>query len=123
MHKEFDEVDKDKSGGIDKEELAALLETLGHDFDDKEVTKTFQKLDSDGSGVIDRDEFALWYREDKPFNKHIEVAKKAQDQDEESLLTVPDTIGGKIMYAITLPLVLLFVATVPDVRKSGRCGR
>ena len=122
MHNEFDNVDEDNSGGIDKMELKGLLSRLGHEFSENEVESTFKELDTDGDGVIDRDEFALWYRRDRPYEKQMQVAQEAQDQEEESLLAVPDTVGGKIIYVLTLPLVVLFVFTVPDVRKTGKLG-
>ena len=121
-YNEFDNVDEDNSGGIDKMELKGLLSKLGHEFSENEVESTFKELDTDGDGVIDRDEFALWYRgRDRPYEKQMQVAQEAQDQDEESI-AVPDTVGGKIIHVLTLPLVVLFVFTVPDVEKTGKLG-
>ena len=61
----FDELDKDKSGYIDKGELAALLKGLGTDSstidDPKLLDKVYTELDINHDMKIDKHEFMIWY--------------------------------------------------------------
>jgi len=49
--------DKDGSGSIDKEELAAALKESGSNLSDADVSRIIQLVDKDGSGTLDYEEF------------------------------------------------------------------
>ena len=62
---DFDKIDTDKSGLIDKEEFRKLIEKIaqkqGTKIKEEEVEKTFNQFDKDKSGKISFDEvFANW---------------------------------------------------------------
>lgn len=42
-------------------ELRTLLETLGTNVTDAQLSEYMAALDADGNGVIDYEEFKLWY--------------------------------------------------------------
>ena len=62
LKKFFDEIDQDKNGKIDREELKQLLETVwgkNTDLDINEaVESTFKKCDLNGDGFITFDELS-----------------------------------------------------------------
>ena len=62
----FHRHDKDGSGDLDREEFVVLLEEIGVELTDVELTEVMGAMDSDGDGSIDVGEFA----------KHIRQAKK-----------------------------------------------
>ena len=62
---DFDKIDTDKSGLIEKEEFRKLVEKIaqkqGTKIKEEEVEKTFNQFDKDKSGKISFDEvFANW---------------------------------------------------------------
>jgi len=61
MEATFQQVDKDGSGFIDKEELREVLQKLGGAVTDEEVDACFTELDEDSNGKIDLSEFQSWY--------------------------------------------------------------
>jgi len=65
----FKKFDKDGSGSIDKEELAALSKDLGAELNADQLTDALKDLDLNGDGVIDVKEFSRWYFTGmKPYN-------------------------------------------------------
>lgn len=63
--KVFSSVDRDRSGSIDKAEMAALCRTQGRSADN------FEEMDWDGDGKMDKREFFRWYTQST-----VEEAKK-----------------------------------------------
>ena len=53
----FELFDKDKSGSIDKVELAAVMESLGVTLTESELATMYVEMDPSGDGVIDFKEF------------------------------------------------------------------
>jgi hypothetical protein len=70
----FTIADKDKSGTIEEEELAALLTGFGFDLKPKQISGIFQRADADESGSIDFDE---WQR-DAPKTLRTNLIKLAK---------------------------------------------
>jgi len=64
LKQEFDAYDADKSGYIDVKELKGLLEKLGEELSDEDLSQAFKELDSDGSGEIEFFEFVEWFTEE-----------------------------------------------------------
>lgn len=56
----FAQFDKDKSGTIEKKELAKLLEAFGFTANKQFVNAAMKHFDKDNSKTIDFDEFYLW---------------------------------------------------------------
>ena len=61
VRKAFNNFDTNKSGNIDKSELAALSKILGHELTEEQLDTALKDLDLNEDGVIDFDEFARWY--------------------------------------------------------------
>uniref|UniRef100_A0A7S4LPR2 EF-hand domain-containing protein n=1 Tax=Oxyrrhis marina TaxID=2969 RepID=A0A7S4LPR2_OXYMA len=57
----FDELDTDKSGYIEKKEVAGLLTKLGCQPAPKNIDEVMDELDCDADGKLSFDEFAKWY--------------------------------------------------------------
>ena len=51
----FDQIDKDRSGGIDKDELLFHLLELGQEYET--ISDMFARFDTDNDGLISRQEF------------------------------------------------------------------
>ncbi|KAK3245566.1 hypothetical protein CYMTET_44868 [Cymbomonas tetramitiformis] len=62
LRKQFGQFDEDKSGTINKKELATLLRFLGHNPVDTFLEEVLEEVDKDGNGVLSFAEFVLlWY--------------------------------------------------------------
>eukprot|EP01052_Picozoa_sp_SAG31_P030496 SAG31_NODE_3132_length_4639_cov_3.668502_2_plen_200_part_00 len=57
----FHEVDKDKNGLLDRNEIGQLTRKVGLDLDVSQLTVLYLSMDVDKSGLIDWDEFRKWY--------------------------------------------------------------
>lgn len=57
----FEQLDTDKSGWIEHDEMKALLKTLNCATDDQFVSDIMKELDTDGDGKVNFDEFQTWY--------------------------------------------------------------
>eukprot|EP01046_Picozoa_sp_COSAG06_P021445 COSAG06_NODE_1612_length_8935_cov_5.449411_3_plen_2191_part_00 len=53
----FDKTDVDGSGGLDREEIQGLVNSLGTGAD----LAAFDEIDSDGNGIVEFEEFYQWY--------------------------------------------------------------
>jgi sodium/potassium/calcium exchanger 2 len=62
VNETFQQLDKNKNGYIDKDELAALFKELGKvQLPEEEVQKIYNELDVNGDGSINQAEFTTWY--------------------------------------------------------------
>ena len=123
MSNKFDEVDVDGSGDIDHEELRALLKKLHHGQDPspEDVDAAFKELDADNDGRIVREEFCKWYISGPILESRKKAAQDAQESDAlEIEWPAEGNAAAKAMFVVTLPLVLLFSYTMPDVRRAGK---
>jgi len=69
-------------------------------------------------------EFERWYVDTEFYHSEVQkrasIAAVAEVVDDLNLLSVPEGLVPKIMFFLTLPLVVLLVATLADVRKEGK---
>ena len=70
----FDQVDADKSGLLDREEVRTMVIRLGREVTEQEIDEAMAAMDEDKSGEVDVDEFSQWWR--IAFPGHIEVELK-----------------------------------------------
>jgi hypothetical protein len=72
MIKIFDQIDVDKSGQLDKNELKAALAKAGTNISDFDLDALFKVADEDGSGAISKDEWvnALQHKHDHSTSTH-----------------------------------------------------
>jgi Ca2+-binding EF-hand superfamily protein len=57
----FKSFDRDGSGSIDRNELSRLLEALGQDLPEVELSVALEVIDINHSGRISWDEFKAWW--------------------------------------------------------------
>ena len=56
----FLEIDTDGAGALDRGEVVALAQRLGHTLTDAQLSRAMSEMDSDGGGSVDFDEFKNW---------------------------------------------------------------
>jgi Ca2+-binding EF-hand superfamily protein len=61
VQKLFDDVDDDRNGSLNRDEVYLLVRTLGLDPTAKELNEAMGEMDADGSGVVMPDEFQDWW--------------------------------------------------------------
>jgi hypothetical protein len=59
----FQEIDEDKSGTLELEELSELTKSLGQELSPRELKVAMAAMDKDSSGEVDFDEFYVWWNE------------------------------------------------------------
>ena len=57
LRQAFELFDKDGSGSIDKDELKAVMQSLGQDLSEVELANLYVQMDPSGDGTIDFGEF------------------------------------------------------------------
>ena len=82
VSKMFHEVDADRSGTVDMEELGTALAGLGLWLRRDELHAIFKELDYDGDGEVDLPEFLAFFKKEraKRFDGHIPELKQAKEQ-------------------------------------------
>ena len=61
MRETFDELDEEKNGKIEVQNVKHLLERMGGNHSEDQVKKYMEELDTDKSGDISFEEFSVWY--------------------------------------------------------------
>eukprot|EP00943_MAST-04B_sp_MAST-4B-sp1_P004618 g4618.t1 len=61
MRETFDELDEEKNGKIEVQNVKHLLQRMGGKHSDDQVQKYMEELDTDKSGDISFEEFSVWY--------------------------------------------------------------
>jgi len=95
----FDELDRDKSGYLEKNELVELLKRMGCSASNKNVDEVMEKLDSDGDGKISFDEFSNWYVvSEQRVEAEMGRAFKALDEDNSGFIEAKElkTLFGRL---------------------------
>ena len=69
--------DEDKSGTLQKDEVAKLLKDLsGGELSEEEIRAAMEEIDEDNSGLVELDEFLPWWRR-RGGAAHVEVLPRA----------------------------------------------
>jgi K+-dependent Na+/Ca+ exchanger-like protein len=115
----FEEADSDHDGQINQDEVKAILVMMDTGDVTEELTASVIKaLDTTGDGCVTKDEFLEWYKHSDLWAKRKERNMAEADEVEGvTLWPPPKTVGGRIAYGLTLPLVAAMYVTMPDVRK------
>ena len=61
MRETFDELDEEKNGKIEIQNVRHLLDRMGGKHSEEQVKKYMEELDTDKSGDISFEEFSIWY--------------------------------------------------------------
>merc|ERR1712130_109495 len=123
----FDSIDIDKNKALNVSEIRAFLSTIGvADKSHKDIEEIFKKYDIDymndeGMSFL---QFKTWfisttYYQEKLhcFNKQSECVENIDD-----ILSFPNTFMARFWFILTIPLILLFIYTIPDTRKPGKAN-
>jgi len=81
MQIEFNKIDHDKSGSVNKREFLKLTTVLGLQLTRRERDNVFASLDLDRSGVISFEEFHPWFKEVRENMKQFVLGKLQWEED------------------------------------------
>ena len=117
----FDQLDKDNSGTLDKLEVKALLVELDPTVTDEDVEAAIDAMYKEGSREeITFDEFEAWYEHSIIYERQLHAVEEDMEGVFENLKPpMGEGIWAWTQYIFVLPLVLVMVFTIPDVRRPG----
>ena len=145
VHCVFDKLDTNRSGTLDKQEIRALLVELDPNITDQDVNHAVNAMYREGSyEEITFDEFSVWYQQSILYERQKKAVEEDREGVWENLKPPRCCCGGSgsgsggdeqeeenendesasyyfawIQYLVVLPLVLVMVLTIPDVRRPG----
>ena len=94
----FNEMDRDGSGALDKQELHEAFASLGRLFGPGDLEKTFRHMDADGDGEVSFDEFEHWILEQ---DETAELQRKMGVRRKAGMSLALKTPGMHIIAAMT----------------------
>eukprot|EP00596_Hydrurales_sp_CCMP1899_P008413 CAMPEP_0119051756 /NCGR_PEP_ID=MMETSP1177-20130426/73270_1 /TAXON_ID=2985 /ORGANISM="Ochromonas sp, Strain CCMP1899" /LENGTH=622 /DNA_ID=CAMNT_0007031073 /DNA_START=89 /DNA_END=1954 /DNA_ORIENTATION=- len=118
----FESIDLDNNGFISTDEINILLQKLGHPRVAEGVLRiALAEVGGSTACNLSLLEFRTWYEKSLFWAAHKERAEVEAEASEGMSLSPPweGSCGTWFFYILTFPIVLLFWATVPDVRKNG----
>jgi len=138
----FDALDMNKDGNIECKRLPEVLSNLKHKVSNKELHLILAELDKNEDGFLSFEEFEAWYKQSVLWerlrrrstvmasqaasrsNSEVtdpEVPDGNEDDDDADPLAYPANggIGSKIMWALSAPLLVVFIYCIPDPQKKG----
>ena len=122
----FNKFDADKSGTISPSEVRNVLFEMGYSPSDDDVSDAISQMHQSaetGTANITFSEFESWYVNSSYLAKSMKESE-IQAEAAEGLNVFPPrgedrTLSTVFWYIITLPFILAFYVTVPDVRQPG----
>jgi len=136
VRKMFERFDANGDGSIDKIEIKALLESLGHHPSEKDLSDTLLEMSCDTSDTVQNivdeneptakadaevsfDQFTAWYNKsmfwNELHNKHVQEAEAIEG------FNLDSPQGGTwvtwAMYILAYPLNCLMYCSMPDIRR------
>jgi len=119
----FMKYDRDANGKLEKGEVCDLLRAT-QKMTEEEIENTIEELfpDKKEDEGISQEQFFLWYDASDLFEEHIQEAKIHEEVSRgfKELFKWPHGGFQRFWYVITLPLMILFYCTMPDVRHIGK---
>jgi len=119
----FNKYDSDRNQTLEKSELIALLSETNK-MSQEDIDKTVDELfkEKDANEGITKEQFFLWYDASDLFEEHKQEAKLHEEVSRgfRELFKWPQGWFQRFWLIITLPLMILFFFTMPDVRRPGR---
>jgi len=83
----FDNVDSNKDGDIDRQEMESVFNGLGTPVNGPELDSIMEDIDEDGDGKVTRSEFKKWYvTSESQMKTKVEVVFKHFDSDKSGTL-------------------------------------
>jgi hypothetical protein len=78
---EWNRIDSDGSGALDRAEMRALFDTMGRPMARRKFDVVFNQMDDDGSGELEYPEFLDWWRTEEELKKqrHSEIERRNKD--------------------------------------------
>lgn len=117
----FEELDEEKAGSINEEQLKELLTTACSEVAEFKLDEALADIHQhkENEELTTWEEFSDWYRSSVYFQR----AKKAVEEPEPlyAPLLIPDDAGfwGKVWHLVCFPIVAVLTFTIPDVRRPG----
>jgi len=115
----FEAMDVDGNNLLSVEEIADILSQS-----EESVAAELKIHFKTDKKELTLEEFEKWYIDTDFFHQEViyrkTIAEVAEENNEESMLSIPDGCFPKIMFFFTAPLVLMLLATLADVRKPGK---
>jgi len=119
----FDKYDSDSNGTLEKHEVTELLAETKK-MTKEEIEETVNELfkENDDEEGVSREQFFLWYDASDLFQEQKQEAKIQEEVSRgfKELFKWPRGCFQRFWFIITLPLMILFYFTMPDVRRPGR---
>jgi len=121
---QFKKFDAEKGEAFEPIAVKKLLESLGGNYTDEQVghaIRDMQALNEKGGGIT-LDVFLKWFETSTLFETMSEAAGALQEAAEGISLSPPSpaTFFTMAWYIFTIPQVVCFWVTIPDVRLPGR---
>ena len=97
----FAELDSDKSGDLDREEVRELFnKVLQEEVEDEDFNKVFKKMDRNKDGKIDFEEFKLYLPKFPKVSRLAELAFEGMDKDDDEAITLKEVKEALSVYGI-----------------------
>lgn len=120
----FNEIDVDGSGGLDKGEIALLLQSCqGPTPTEAEIENLWVEMVSvdqetgNHNDVVSLSEFLAWYNDSKYVTSWVELQAEVVDNPPFSLEPPSGNPLGFVLWCIMLPINAAMMLTIPDVRR------
>merc|ERR1719261_1383148 len=114
----FEDIDKDSSGSIEKDEVELLMSRVNHEFASnqearqKELDNMWSEADHTSADRITYQEFEAWYKNSVAFQQHQERSCTGEndqgigeDEDDSLSLEWPSGLRAQLIFVFLLPLM------------------
>jgi len=119
MKELFQSMDLDNSNSLSIFEIAEILNQS-----EVMVARELEEHYKGPKTELSFEEFEKWYVDTEFYHsevsKRASIAAVAEVEGDINLLSIPEGVVPKIMFFLTIPLVVLLVMTLSDVRKPGK---
>merc|ERR1712096_186948 len=135
----FDETDVDDSGHLCVDEIYTFLHAIDADNVSRaEVTRIMGKhgdgtvQDNKRSGQsasliapsMTFEQFRKWFVTTPAYRSKLsaftEQAEDLKGHENFSVMSVPSSLKGRVWFVLVMPLILIFMMTIPDTRRAGK---
>merc|ERR1712060_737049 len=118
----FKKYDRDANGKLEKSEVRELLratQKMTEEEIDATIVELFKEKKEDEG--ISKEQFFVWYDASDLFEEHVQEAKIHEEVSRGfiELFKWPHGRFQQFWYVVTIPLMIVFYLTMPDVRHIG----
>eukprot|EP01084_Bolivina_argentea_P152208 265551_1 len=119
----FHTIDTDQDDALNISEMRAFLSVLGvKDISHEGVTELFEERQIDTEIGMSFEQFKQWFITTEYYQDKLRMFSKQAVcvESADNVLSFPETWTARFWFMLTVPLILLFVYTIPDTRKPGK---